>query len=126
MYFDKQDLICTFIVSNLMRTLLIMTLLFTGHAFSETKNPEWFCTEEAGKREGRTLWSCGVGEEPLEQDARRAALHAAMGEFRIICEASADCKPTRVSVEPKRMSCIKQSTGWKCYRLIQVTMEDKT
>lgn len=83
---------------------------------------QWFCVDESAKREGNTLWVCGVGEGKTEHRSRYEALSEALGAFRSICLASADCDIVRVSVEPKRLSCTENSKGWKCYQLIVVTI----
>ncbi len=105
-----------------MKYVILLILSFSVHA--EDK-PNWFCTEESGKREGNVLWACGVGEAPSESVARADGLREAISEFRVICQASVDCNMEQVTVEPKRMTCTHEKDRWKCYRLIEVVMVHK-
>lgn len=97
-----------------MKTLIFMLLSFQAHA------DDWFCTEEAGKRDGNVIWSCGVGESTTEDVARKKALLDAIEEFKILCSISADCEGRQTVVEPKRMTCKPFNGHTKCYRLIEL------
>jgi hypothetical protein len=100
-----------------MKTLIFLLLSLQAHA------DDWFCTEESGKRDGNVIWSCGVGESTMENEARKRALLDAMDEFQLICQMSADCQGRRTIVEPKRMTCKPYNGHIKCYRMIEVTLD---
>ena len=101
-----------------MRYLLII-LFFTQIVNAD----DWFCTQESGKREGTTLWSCGIGDGVDEGQAREHALSAAFREFHMICDNSADCAGRSVVVNPQRTSCTHDARGfWTCTRLLVSTL----
>lgn len=109
----------------IMRTIFIW-LFFWSICFPAYggDKPQWFCTDESGKRQGRVIWACGVGESIDEASARRQALNNAIEEFKTICELSSDCNGKKKVVEPKRLTCVESFGGRlvKCYRLIGVTL----
>ena len=87
------------------------------------KADEWFCTQEAGKREGNTIWACGIGESTDEANARRLALKDAHREFDDICQMSDDCRGKESSVDPQRTSCEAFRGHFKCHRMIMVSFK---
>lgn len=109
--------------------MLGLVLFFIGlctyqvNAEPAPKEGNWFCEEESGKRDGNTIWACGVGEATLEHLSRKYALDHAIEEFNTLCQISSDCRGKKTSVEPKRMTCYKNGIILKCYRLIQVTID---
>ncbi len=86
---------------------------------------EWYCTEDAAKRDGNVISTCGIGESMSDEGyARKRALNNAIEEFNTICDLSSDCAGRKINVEPKRTSCSKDSRGMiKCYRMIEVTVK---
>ncbi len=107
------------------KSVFLLSLILVSFSSFADKAPEWFCESESGKRDDNVIWSCGVGEGTSESMARADALREAIGEFRTICQYSADCSLSNIITEPKRLSCVHDSAGWKCYRLISVTILEK-
>lgn len=105
-----------------MKLMIMLIFPIMSHA-----GESWFCIDESGKRNDNVISACGVGEAPTERLARADALNQAIEEFATICKWSDDCVGKPRSVEPKRMTCKESAKGWKCYRLIEVTiLEGKT
>lgn len=105
-----------------MKRILFVLLLLSNQAFAAD---QWFCTEESGRRIGKTMQACGVGDGTSESEARKKALENAIEEFQSLCKISSDCKGRSTSVEPKRLTCAQYTDYhyWKCYRLIEVTLD---
>jgi hypothetical protein len=101
-----------------MKTLIIL-LLIGNQAFSD----DWFCQHESGKREGDTIWACGIGEAISEGDARHNALKDAQREFSEICEMSNDCMGKKLNVDPQRTTCSPHNGHMKCYRLLVINLK---
>lgn len=105
-----------------MKQLVLILLLFSHAAYSETKE-QWFCTDETSQRQGDVWYACGIGEGMTEGEARSLSLTASIREFGRVCEISSDCNGVKRTVEPKRTSCLESKDKiWKCYRLIQITL----
>ncbi len=101
--------------------MLFILSLFLIHAHAADS---WFCTDESGKRNDNVIYACGVGESTYEHLARKYALDHAIEEFKTICDLSSDCRGRKITVEPKRMTCISNGPIIKCYRLIEVQIAD--
>ena len=109
-----------------MKYVLILALLSPlAHA-----GDQWICTEEGIQHSGNVWSACGVGQGMDEGAARQKALYGAINEFNTLCEMNSSCKDHDKSIEPKRTTCgqTNESTvipgvmQWKCYRMIQVTV----
>lgn len=108
-----------------MKMILIMISLFGSYAFCEKKQEmdRWYCTDEAGHRNARFLYACGVYTADGEEHARAGALQYALGELKVICDNSSDCLKHDTRVESKRMTCMDLGNDkWKCYRLVVMTI----
>jgi hypothetical protein len=106
-----------------MKTVSLLLLLISCSCFPG-ENGQWFCEIESGKREGGTIWSCGVADGVDEGGARANALKEAYREFYSICNESSDCADKPKVIDPQRTSCkIKPNGLWKCVRLIVVTLQ---
>jgi hypothetical protein len=103
-----------------MRAIFILLISLSSHA--ESKD-QWICTDEATLRQGSLWYACGVGEGTTEAYARQKALEHAIDEFKSLCQMSSDCRGKDTSAEPKRTTCMTGEGWWKCYRLIQISVD---
>lgn len=102
-----------------MKSILFVILFIPSLSFADG----WFCEDDAGKRDGNIIYSCGMGDDLDEAGARLKALKDALTQFDLICEASSDCYSRHRTVEPKRTSCHRDPRGFiTCARLIVVTL----
>lgn len=106
--------------------VFILLMLFVARTALAEEKATWFCSEQTAKREGSTLWSCGIGFGLDEGAARQSGMKDAISEFHIICDASIDCDSSKAIVDPKRTACAKDQRGlWKCTQLIVITLENR-
>lgn len=87
---------------------------------------DWLCVQESSQVQNGEVFACGVGEGKDENAARSSAFENARAEFLRVCNSSDDCKGHKVSVEPKRTTCERNSKeSYKCYRMVVFAIEDK-
>ena len=110
-----------------MKIIIIYTLMLFG--LDAMATDDWFCKDGSGRREGKTIQACGVGEGLTESEARQLSLSNALHEFHELCDISSDCAEHDLRVTPERMTCGQEKVPsfihgylWKCYRMIQVTI----
>lgn len=101
-----------------MKYLFLILISIQSHA------DQWQCTDDQAHRDDNVWYSCGLGESSLEGQARAWALDSAVIDFLKVCDLSTDCRGLKRTVEPKRTTCTEAKGMWKCYRMIQVTVQD--
>jgi hypothetical protein len=99
-------------------------LFFLILSVSSIAHANWFCSEESSDKIGNVINACGVAEASTESKARSDAFESASQEYKHLCEASDDCRYHFVNVKPKRTSCEKTASGFKCYRMLAYEIGD--
>lgn len=102
-----------------MRPLIIFLALY------RIANADWLCTEEASQRRDNSILACGVAVASNEDQARHQAFNNSQAEFNRVCNASDDCKGHQVKAIPQRTSCTETDEGYRCYRLVEFTIEEQ-
>jgi hypothetical protein len=113
-----------------MKLLIVFTIAFMSLVIDVAYgHDDWRCTEQGITREGSVFVSCGMGEGTNESIARENALYSATTDFKSLCSMDSNCKNHKVSVEPGRMTCERESNdtiygagSFKCYRIIRFTI----
>jgi hypothetical protein len=82
------------------KALLCLLLFIPQLAWAD----DWLCSEEAAKKTGNTITTCGVGAGMTEAEARAQALDNAKKEFHSLCTED-DCKNHEVALTPLRNEC---------------------
>jgi hypothetical protein len=85
----------------------------------------WICTEESSLIQNDKIMTCGIGVAKDEDSARTKAFNSAKDEFDRICKISSSCNNHAVNVEPKRTTCEKDGSNWKCYRMLSFAIGEK-
>jgi hypothetical protein len=98
----------------------LLMLFISIPAFAAEKG-EWFCEQSGVRRDDNIYYICGSATVPDEAGASYWALHHALEEFDLICNASTDCAGKPRTVEPQRMTCKRWSNGHSnCHRLLKI------
>jgi hypothetical protein len=103
-----------------MKLLILILLLCPSFSHAD----QWFCTDEASQRTGDTIKVCGIGESKEEGPARIKALQNSQQEFYELCRMSSDCIDHYVVSAPLRTECTKEDGIYKCYRMVQYTIQE--
>lgn len=85
----------------------------------------WLCSTQSSKIVGDHVKACGVGHGINEDQARSSAFDSAQIEFKKLCKISSSCRDHKVTVDPKRTTCDQVGKKWKCYRLLEFTIQDE-
>lgn len=100
----------------------LLTMLVTMKASAE----DWVCkTQSSVSRGPNSILACGIGESDSEAEARDLAYSNAMTEFRRVCDVSDDCRGQAVTVRPSRTECDATDDGFKCYRAVSISIEER-
>lgn len=97
-------------------------LLVLNLAHGAQTDDKWICTQTGTYKTGNVWSACGVAQGDTEERARLAALDHALDEFKALCAIQTGCKDSDKSVEPKRTTCLMNQWGWKCYRMVEITL----
>jgi hypothetical protein len=94
---------------------ILLSLLISCPAFAS-----WTCEDDGTQVKANEIWSCGVGTDLTEDDARERALINANNEAVQIYNASTKLRGQSVFFHPRRMHCFREGRYWKCHRLVVV------
>lgn len=79
---------------------------------------QWICQVDSTQIVGGDVAACGVGDGVSEGTARSLAFESAKREFDSICGPDTECGMHKYAVEPKRTTCERVESYWKCYRMV--------
>jgi hypothetical protein len=104
-----------------MKTLILFVLCFSRLSFGD----DWTCKEESSRREGASIFACGIGTGKDEAHARASAFQEASGEFARICAISSDCANHETKVIPGRTTCEMNAGAFTCHRAVLFEIGDE-
>lgn len=101
------------------KIVILLTIILGTIASAQAK---WMCEEVASVRNGDTIYSCGVGAAPQENEARDLARENAFKEFYALCNNSTDCRGHAINSKPLRNDCQMKGNQYNCYRGLEITI----
>ena len=125
---------------KMIKLCALIFVLFSALGVSKVTHAssEWFCDTQSSERIGNEIKTCGIGIRENKAEAIQMAFIYSQKEFRMLCEASSDCREHKIIVTPMRTECKKElSHAWdrvakkntkeihesfKCTRMISFTI----
>lgn len=103
-----------------MKTLVLIMMIFPSLVYADG----WFCKDESSQKTDNIVKVCGIGEAKEEGPARIKALQNSQQEFYELCRMSSDCIDHYAVSAPLRTECTKEDGIYKCYRMVQYTIQE--